>query len=70
MSSFSILKRLLLEPKVLLFLFLDIKALDPITSFAMYPDLSTLDHELGSGNSAWSIDGKQDKVIMCYILNE
>lgn len=70
MSSFSILKRLLLEPKVLLFLFLEIKVLAPSTSFAMYPDLSTLDQELGSASSAWSIDEKQDKVMLSYLLNE
>lgn len=58
MSSLSILRRLLLEPNVLLFLFLEIDALAPITSFAMYPDLSTFDQELGSANSAWLIDEK------------
>lgn len=58
MSSFSILKRLLLEPKVLLFLFLEINAFAPRTSLAMYPDLSTFDQEVGSANSAWLIDEK------------
>lgn len=36
---------------MLFFLFLEIKDLLPSASFAMYPDLSTFDHELGSANS-------------------
>lgn len=54
-SSLSILKRLLLEPKVLFFLFLGKEALAPWTSFATYADLSALDHELGSAASPWCI---------------
>lgn len=55
-SSFSILTRLLFARKVLFFFFLEIDDLAPSTSFAMYPDLSTFDHELGSANSACWID--------------
>lgn len=64
MSSLSILSRLLLEPNVLFFLFLEIEGLAPKTSFAMYPDLSTFVHELGSASSAWLIHEKKGDPIV------
>lgn len=63
MSSLSILRRLLLEPRVLFFLFLEIEGLAPKTSFAMYPDLSTFVHEVGSASSAWLIHEKKGDPI-------
>lgn len=57
-SSLSILRCLLFEPSMIFFLFLGPASLVPNASFAMYPDLSTFDHELGSSSSACLIDEK------------